>query len=70
MSTILLADDDQLLRLIMRERLERAGHEVLECGDGFAALEIAMDARPECLVLDVLMPLSRGLEVVRQVLRP
>ena len=43
MSTILLADDDQLLRLIMRERLERAGHEVLECGDGFAALEIAMD---------------------------
>ena len=69
MSTILLADDDQLLRLIMRERLERAGHEVLECGDGFAALEIAMDERPECLVLDVMMPLARGLEVVRQVRR-
>lgn len=68
-STILLADDDQLLRLIMRERLERAGHEVLECGDGFAALEIAMEERPECLVLDVMMPLARGLEVVRQVRR-
>lgn len=69
MSTILLADDDQLLRLIMRERLERAGHEVLECGDGFAALEIAMQDRPDCLVLDVMMPLARGLEVVRQVRR-
>lgn len=68
-STILLADDDQLLRLIMRERLERAGHAVLECGDGFAALEIAMEERPECLVLDVMMPLARGLEVVRQVRR-
>jgi DNA-binding response OmpR family regulator len=68
-STILLADDDQLLRLIMRERLERAGHEVLECGDGFAALEIAMEERPDCLVLDVMMPLARGLEVVRQVRR-
>lgn len=69
MSTILLADDDQLLRLIMRERLERAGHEVFECGDGFAALEIAMQERPDCLVLDVMMPLARGLEVVRQVRR-
>lgn len=69
MSTILLADDDQPLRLIMRERLERDGHRVLECGDGFAALEIAMEERPECLVLDVMMPLARGLEVVRQVRR-
>lgn len=68
-STILLADDDQLLRLIMRERLERAGHEVLECGDGFAALELATQERPDCLVLDVMMPLARGLEVVRQVRR-
>lgn len=69
MSTILLADDDQLLRLILRERLERAGHEVLECGDGFAAIEIAMEERPEFLILDVMMPLARGLEVVREVRR-
>lgn len=69
MSTILLADDDHLLRLIMRERLERSGHEVIECGDGFAALELATAERPDCLVLDVMMPLARGLEVVRQVRR-
>ncbi len=69
MPTILVADDDQLLRAIIRERLERAGHEVLEAGDGIAALELAMDERPDGLLLDVMMPLARGLEVVREVRR-
>lgn len=67
MATILVADDDHLLRAIIRECLERAGHTVLEAGDGIAALDIALDERPDCLLLDVMMPLARGLEVVRQV---
>lgn len=69
MPTILVADDDQLLRHILAKRLEREGYEVLECGDGMAALQIAMEEQPDCLVLDVMMPLARGLEVVRQVRR-
>lgn len=67
MATILVADDDHLLRAILRECLERADHTVLEAGDGIAALDIALDERPDCLLLDVMMPLARGLEVVRQV---
>lgn len=67
MATILVADDDQLLRAIIRDHLERAGHTVLEAGDGIAAIDIALDERPECLLLDVMMPLARGLEVVRRV---
>jgi DNA-binding response OmpR family regulator len=67
LATILVADDDQLLRAIIRDHLERAGHTVLEAGDGIAAIDIALDERPECLLLDVMMPLARGLEVVRRV---
>ena len=67
MATILVADDDQLLRAIIRDHLDRAGHRVLEAGDGIAAIDIALDERPECLLLDVMMPLARGLEVVRRV---
>jgi len=67
LATILVADDDQLLRAIIRDHLERAGHAVLEAGDGIAAIDIALDERPECLLLDVMMPLARGLEVVRRV---
>lgn len=67
LATILVADDDQLLRAIIRDHLERAGHTVLEAGDGIAAIDIALDERPDCLLLDVMMPLARGLEVVRRV---
>ena len=67
MATILVADDDQLLRTILRDHLERADHEVLEAGDGIAAIDIALEERPEVLLLDVMMPLARGLEVVRRV---
>lgn len=68
-ASILVADDDHLLRAVLRERLVHDGHDVLECGDGFAALEIATDEKPDCLVLDVMMPFARGLEVVRSVRR-
>ena len=67
MATILVADDDQLFRAIIRDQLERADHTVIEAGDGMAALDLALDERPEVLLLDVMMPLARGLEVVRRV---
>jgi DNA-binding response OmpR family regulator len=67
MATILVADDDQLFRAIIRDELEQADHTVLEAGDGMAALDIALEERPEVLLLDVMMPLARGLEVVRRV---
>jgi two-component system response regulator MprA len=67
LATILVADDDQLLRAIIRDHLERADHTILEAGDGIAAIDIALDERPDCLLLDVMMPLARGLEVVRRV---
>lgn len=67
MATILVADDDQLLRAILRDQLERADHTVLEAGDGMAALDLALDEHPQVLLLDVMMPLARGLEVVRRV---
>jgi DNA-binding response OmpR family regulator len=69
MADILVADDDQLLRAIIRDHLERAGHAILEAGDGIAAMEIALEERPAVLLLDVMMPLARGLEVVRRVRR-
>jgi two-component system response regulator MprA len=67
LASILVADDDQLLRAIIRDHLERADHTVLEAGDGIAAIDLALDERPDCLLLDVMMPLARGLEVVRRV---
>lgn len=66
MSRILVADDDRLIRAILSGALRRAGHEVSEAADGLAALAAARQEQPDCIVLDVMMPKARGIEVCRE----
>jgi two-component system alkaline phosphatase synthesis response regulator PhoP len=60
---VLVADDHAGTRELCRVALEEAGLEVLEAGDGYAALELARRERPELLLLDVMMPGLDGLRV-------
>ncbi|MCC6224386.1 MAG: response regulator transcription factor [Thermoleophilia bacterium] len=53
---ILVVDDDPDIRGLLRELLERAGHEVLTADDGRAGLRCLYQERPELVVLDVSMP--------------
>ncbi|MDM7855985.1 response regulator transcription factor [Cellulomonas alba] len=62
---ILVAEDDPGVAASLRHALTRDGHRVLEAPDGAAALA-QMQARPDLLVLDVLMPRMDGLEVCRR----
>ncbi len=64
MSTVLIADDDDVLIEILRFRLEAAGHAVLTAADGEAALELARTAAPDLLILDAMMPVVTGAEVL------
>src|SRR5438552_14783576 len=60
MARILVVDDEPDILLLHRLNLEAAGHEVLLAADGMKALErIAVD-RPDCVVLDVMMPVLDG----------
>jgi CheY-like chemotaxis protein len=63
-SRILVVDDEQDLRFVLRRRFERAGHEVVEAGDGAAALQCVKDSRPDLVVTDVMMPVMDGLELI------
>ena len=67
MARILLVDDDPSLREVVRYALDRAGHEVVEAGDGAVALRQFEAHAPELIVLDVMMPELDGLEVCRRV---
>lgn len=64
---ILIADDDPLLRALLVHRLSADGHDILTAGDGSEALAVIRDQRPELIVLDALMPVMDGFEVLRRI---
>jgi DNA-binding response OmpR family regulator len=63
---VLVADDDPDLLELLRLNLEAEGHTVGVARDGTEALDMAMQAPPDLLVLDVMMPGLDGLEVTRR----
>lgn len=64
-TSVLVADDDEQFRRVVRGRLTKHGYEVLEADDGEAALGVlASGAEPDVVVLDVLMPRCSGLGVL------
>jgi diguanylate cyclase (GGDEF)-like protein len=65
-ATILVADDNRPNRDALAALLESAGHRVLTAADGREALEQALDARPELVISDVLMPIMDGYELARR----
>jgi two-component system, NarL family, response regulator NreC len=69
MTTIVLADDHQILREGLRKLLEEqlSFHVVGETGDGLAAIELVEKLKPDVLVVDIMLPSLNGLEVVRTV---
>ncbi len=62
---ILIADDDMMLRVMARARLEALGFSVVEAEDGAQALQTIQSVEPELFVLDVMMPEKDGFEVCR-----
>jgi response regulator NasT len=66
---ILIAEDETIIRLDLRDLLERAGHEVIaEARDGEEAVALARTHDPELAVLDVRMPKHDGIEAARRIL--
>ncbi len=65
MHRILVVDDDETVREVVRRYLSREGHQVLEAGTGPDALAIFREQRPELVVLDLMLPGSDGLELCR-----
>jgi len=62
----LVVDDEPDLRFILRRIFEKAGHEVIDAGDGAAALECVRRSRPELVVMDMMMPVMNGQELIRR----
>lgn len=64
--TILVCDDDPLLVDLLEFRLAARGFRVLVARDGAAAIEMATRDVPDAIVLDAMMPIVEGHEVLRR----
>jgi AmiR/NasT family two-component response regulator len=66
---ILIAEDETIIRLDLRNLLEEAGHEVCaEARDGAEAVELVQAHEPDLAILDVKMPRLDGIDAARQIL--
>src|SRR5487761_881355 len=65
---VVIAEDEALIRLDLKEMLEEVGYEVAgETGDGETAVKLAVDQRPDLVILDVKMPVLDGLSAAEQI---
>jgi DNA-binding response OmpR family regulator len=63
MKKLLIADDEDGVRSLVRMTLDTGAYEIIEAQDGEAALALAREHRPDLLLLDVMMPKLSGFEV-------
>ena len=65
MATVLVVDDEPIVREVVVRYLAREGHETLEAADGDSARGAIEEGRPDLVVLDVMLPGTDGLELCR-----
>jgi two-component system cell cycle response regulator DivK len=63
---ILLIEDNEQNRILMRQILVRYGYDMLEAKDGLTGLEMARTHMPELILLDIQMPVMNGFMVIRE----
>ncbi|MBZ0297631.1 MAG: response regulator [Anaerolineae bacterium] len=67
---VLIVDDEEMTRVLLSHMLERANlwpQEILMAEDGQQALSIAVEERPDLILLDLLLPKLNGYDVCREI---
>ena len=65
--TILIVDDEKPIVDILVYNLEKEGYNTLEANDGVTAVEIALDKKPDLILLDIMLPKMDGLTVCKKI---
>lgn len=69
MGRILIVEDDKAVRALLRQILERAGHEVTDAGNGQEAIARYRDNPADLIITNILMPEKEGLETIQELRR-
>ena len=66
MAKILIIDDEEMVRGVLQQTLEREGYKVESAADGSHGLDLFQSWRPDLVITDILMPGKEGLETIRE----
>ena len=64
---VLVVDDEQSIREVLVYNLKKEGYETLEAGDGITAVNMALEEKPDLMLLDIMLPKLDGLSVCKRV---
>jgi two-component system response regulator (stage 0 sporulation protein F) len=67
MATILLVEDDDLVKDMLAQVLERGSHKVIRARDGEEAVELLKNTQPDIIVTDIIMPKKSGITLISEV---
>jgi len=67
MKRILIAEDEEILRMLIMDTLEEEDYAVDEAPDGEEALELLQKNQYDLLILDYMMPIVTGIEVIKKI---
>lgn len=65
--TVLVIDDDPLLLILLERKLGMKGYRVITASDGTSGLAQARSAKPDLIVLDMMMPVMNGAQVLQAI---
>ncbi len=68
-NSVLIVEDEQLIREVVKDYFEDAGYEVTEAGDGLEAIELALEKDFDIILLDIMLPKIDGFSVCRKIRR-
>jgi len=66
MASILVIEDDEIVRGVLREMLEADGYEVMEASDGNEGIKLYNDKPADLVIMDIFMPTKEGLETISE----
>lgn len=67
MATILVVDDNQMMRQMLNDRLSRANFTIIEAENGETGVQMALEHQPNIIICDLMMPDINGYEVLRRI---
>ena len=67
LKTILIVDDEPSIRDLLRYNLEKEGYQIIEASDGITGVNVALEQKPDLILLDIMLPKLDGLSVCKRI---